>query len=160
MDLFDDLKQKATKLSDDAKNAFNIKQNKLRIKRYFDEADMLFMDIGRIIYKNRDKIQFSEELKLDELFGDIESIGKRIRHLEKNIEETKAGENKSRSIVISEASENYNILSRNESDLEIKRTEEGIKFVRTCPKCSADNLAAEKLCQTCGYEFRKVVSAE
>ena len=153
MDFINDIKSGISKLSQNTKKSFDITKIEYKLKSYSYEAEETYKAIGKIVYEGRDN-NIDANL-IESLFKDLDSINNRIKSLERNKNIIKHDRPRTeKSIIEQGGSANYAKLNKKSDDLTIKRTEEGIKILRFCPKCHTENSSSAKECTICKYVFK------
>ena len=145
-----------SKLRDETLIKLDTKRLELRISGYSKELNQMYVALGEIYYnaqKNKSKI---DDARINELLEGIDSIKQRIKYLGKHISEKKNKSDTSveqKSPSESKDHKSYAKLKRNQDDLIMKRTVDGIKFFRLCPKCDTQNNAEWLACNNCDFDF-------
>ena len=148
--------EKLSKLRDSTLATLDTKRLELRVSTYSKELQQMYSALGEIYYnakRNKGKIN---EAQVEGLLEGVDRLQQRIKYLGKHILEKKqkndTGYNEPKS---SEPKEHkaYAKLRRNQEDLMIKRTVDGIQFLKLCPECLAQIQAEQLVCEHCYYHF-------
>ena len=149
--------EKLSKLRDETLSKLDTKKLELRVSIYSKELSQMYIALGKIYYDTKRSKSAVDEEQVEEILEGIDSIQQRIKYLSKHISEKKlkldAVTAEPKSTPESKEHKAYAKLRRNQDDLIIKRTVDGIQFLRLCPECHTQINAELLVCNNCGYDF-------
>ncbi len=151
MSFWDNVSDTVNKLGQDAKKAMDLRSLNKKIKDCEAEEAMCFNEMGRIYYHNLKNENANSAKRLTELAENIDNLRFRVNQLSKQFSEIKNDLPKpEKAETIKPVESAPQRLSRNESDLRIRRTQTGIIMVRLCPGCKTENPSSADVCSKCG----------
>lgn len=152
MKLFKNIRSNAQNLAENAKKNVDVKKIEFTIRGVKKENTLLYAQIGKLIYtcKKSGKPIVSQEI--ENLCAQIDGNRIKVAGLESKITEINA-QNKSQQTLGEDITVNVAPISKNEKDLRLVRTEEGIRFMKFCPNCGGSNEPDSVTCVSCGYSF-------
>lgn len=156
MNIFDNIQKTILSLSDKAHKTLNTTKLDFKIKSYNKDIEDFYNKIGKLIYdckKNNKQVNADE---LNKMCNNIDKLKSKIKSLEKQILKIKNESEQQQNCNNCEIKEysNYSVLNKNENDLKILRTEEGIKFLKFCSECNTGNNPEAEICINCGHKFK------
>ena len=150
MRLFKSIRHNAQNLAENAKKNVDVKKIEFTIKGVKKENTLLYAQIGKLVYtcKKSGKPIVSKEI--DDLCAQIDGNRLKMAGLESKLTELNAQSKAAEE----EISFNVAPISKNERDLRLVRTDEGIRFMKFCPNCGGANEPDSGVCASCGYSFK------
>jgi ribosomal protein S27AE len=154
MKFFENVKNNAQSLSEKAKKNVDVKKLEFVIKGVKKENTLLYAQIGKLVYtcqRNGKPIVMSE---IEALCAQIDGNRLKMAGLESKINDINEGAKPVQSsddIPLDVAP-----ISKNERDLRLVRTDEGVRFMKFCPECGGANEPDSSTCASCGYSFLKL----
>jgi ribosomal protein S27AE len=151
MKFLDNLKSNTQNLAEKARKNVDVKKLEFVIKGVKKENTLLYAQIGKLVYtcqRNGKPIVMSE---IEALCAQIDGNRLKVAGLESKINDINEGARP--------APTNDDLpldvapISKNERDLRLVRTDNGVRFMKFCPKCGGANEPDSKECASCGYSF-------
>ena len=151
MKLFKSIRHNAQNLAENAKKNVDVKKIEFTIKGVKKENTLLYAQIGKLIYtcKKSGKPIVSKEI--DDLCAQIDGNRIKVAGLENKLTELNS---QSKAASEDDISLNVAPISKNERDLRLVRTDEGVRFMKFCPNCGGANEPDSAVCVSCGYSFK------
>ena len=153
MNIADEVQNRLKKFSKHAKDTFDYAKMEIKIKAYGRECKKRYTRIGMLMYESRKRGSVVNGDEIENICKEIDKFKHKIKVIQRQIDDLKADDD-----IIDEYekncdSDNYNALEKKDNDLKISRTENGIKFLKFCPKCDVGNEPNSSTCSKCGYKF-------
>ena len=150
MKLFKSIRHNAHNLAENAKKNVDVKKIEFAIKGVKKENTLLYAQIGKLVYtcKKSGKPIVSKEI--DDLCAQIDGNRIKVANLENKLTELNVQNKASHEDI----SFNVEPISKNERDLRLVRTDEGVRFMKFCPNCGGANEPDSDVCASCGYNFK------
>ncbi len=156
MKLFKNIKDNAQSFAENAKKSVDAKKLEFTIKGVKKENTLLYAQIGRLVYncKKVGKPIVSQEL--ENLCAQIDGNRIKVAGLENQLTELSLQDKPQHTEKDVNGDINVTVapIGKTEKDLRLIRTEEGIRFMRFCPKCGGSNEPDSNTCVSCGYSFK------
>ncbi len=163
MNLFQKVGESLSSATKKAAKRIDKAKLELKLKGYYKEERQLYQQIGLDFYLYHRSN--TEDETLSSLCLDIDNIKHRQLSIERLIQALNRREAEQKDGRSSEKNQPENInpkylqtnfkLNKNESDLTITRTENGIQLLRFCPECHLGNNPNDRICRKCGHEFTR-----
>lgn len=168
MRLFNNVKSGAWGLAESAKKNVDVKRLELAIKSVRKENTLLYAQIGKLVYSCKKSGKAIAEREIEDLCARIDGNRIKVADLEDKINRIeqeaqskkktgKAANKANAGIKPDKADFEPEItvapIAKNERDLRLMRTEQGVRFMRFCPKCGGANEPESKICASCGCSF-------
>ena len=152
MGIADSFQNKFKQISKQAKDTFDYAKMELKIKSYGRECKKRYTRIGMLVYECKKKGSAVNGEEIEAICKEIDKFKHKIKVIQKQIEERKSEDAFEQNNFRGEDFK-YDVLEKKDNDLKISRTENGIKFLKFCPKCNIGNEPDAKVCAKCGYKF-------
>ncbi len=151
MKLFKSIRHNAQNLAENAKKNVDVKKIEFTIKGVKKENTLLYAQIGKLVYtcKKSGKPIVSKEI--DDLCAQIDGNRIKVAGLESKLTELNS---QSKAAAEDDIPLNVAPISKNERDLRLVRTDEGVRFMKFCPNCGGANEPDSGVCASCGYSFK------
>ena len=159
MGFLDDLKKNfdvaADMVEQRAKKTYHNTKIEFKIRALNKNVSDIAEEIGILTYASYKAKEAVSEAKVHELCTQIDAIKAKIHNLEKHKDnyETSGDFSQNAPNPQSEDDSRYASLSRTENDMVIKRTNDGIKFMKFCPNCNVGTDPGAAECKNCDYLF-------
>ncbi len=141
------------KFSKRTRQAIDTTKIEFKIKKYIEECNKIYNKMGRLVYDCKRNNAVANMENIDKMCTSIDKYKENIKRLEKLIENIKKGNDETIIDTYIDKSYEYTNLNKKESDLKILRTQDGIKFMKFCPKCNTGNEPYSEQCVKCGRKF-------
>jgi ribosomal protein S27AE/Zn finger protein HypA/HybF involved in hydrogenase expression len=154
MKLFNNFKTNAQALAENARKNVDVKKLEFTIRNVKKENTLLYAQIGKLVYtcKKSGKPIVSQEI--EDICAQIDGNRIKVAGLESKITELSA-QAKIQQAEEDDITVNVAPISKNEKDLRLVRTEDGVRFMKFCPNCGGANEPDSTACVSCGYAFNK-----
>lgn len=151
MKLFKSIRHNAQNLAENAKKNVDVKKIEFTIKGVKKENTLLYAQIGKLVYtcKKSGKPIVSKEI--DDLCAQIDGNRIKVAGLESKLTELNS---QSKASAEDDIPLNVAPISKNERDLRLVRTDDGVRFMKFCPNCGGANEPDSGVCASCGYSFK------
>lgn len=152
MKFINSLKANAHNLADNAKKNVDVKKIEFAIKGVKKENTLLYAQIGKLVYTCQKSGKPIVTGEIEALCAQIDGNRLKVAGLENKITEINARGGASQPS-LEDISVEVSPISKNERDLRLVRTDEGIRFMKFCPNCGGANEPEGETCVSCGYNF-------
>ncbi len=163
MNLFQKVGESLSSATKKASKRIDKAKLELKLKGYYKEERQLYQQIGLDFYLYHRKE--TDDATLSSLCLDIDNIKHRqvsierlikaLNRQEANQKDSKSPDKNQPDSISPKYLQNNLKLSKNNCDLTITRTENGIQLLRFCPECHLGNNPDVMVCQECGFEFTR-----
>jgi outer membrane murein-binding lipoprotein Lpp len=149
MGIYDNFSGVVLKMGKTAKKTLDIRALNRRLKDYGAEEKESMAEIGRLYHSSK-KTGFMNEHRLNELMENVDNLKFRVNQLNKQKEELlKAERQEAAKEAAKPAETRAQLLCKNDSDIRIRRTKNGIALVRICSECKTENPSTAEFCSVC-----------
>lgn len=164
MKFFNNLKNNAQSFAESAKKNVDVKKLEFTIKGVKKENTLLYAQIGKIVYNCKKSGKPIVTKELDDLCAQIDGNRIKVAGLESKLTELNSTNSKPQKpeddIVEGDISLKVTPIGKTDKDLRLVRTDDGLRFMRTCPKCGGANAPDSETCVSCGYSFNAKKESE
>lgn len=151
MKFLNSIKVNAHSIANNAKKNVDVKKIEFTIRGVKKENTLLYAQIGKLVYNCQKSGKPIVTSEIEDLCAQIDGNRLKLAGLENKITEINAKG------TVAQADEDMSVeippISKNERDLRLVRTDEGVRFMKFCPKCGGSNEPEGEVCVSCGYNF-------
>jgi hypothetical protein len=151
MKLFKGIKNNAQALAENAKKNVDVKKIEFTIKGVKKENTLLYAQIGKLVYTCKKSGKPIVEQEIEALCAQIDGNRIKVVGLENKLSEL--GTQPKSQHIEEDITVTVEPISKNDRDLRLVRTEQGVRFMRTCPECGGSNEPDSTSCASCGHSF-------